>query len=73
MQLCLYSMAVYGASSMYVPGEEGVMQRFHVGATPAAIGLAIYVLGYGMGPLLFAPLSEIVSRSSSYNPLLTCL
>jgi DHA1 family multidrug resistance protein-like MFS transporter len=63
-------MAVYGASSMYVPGEEGVMQRFHVGATPAAIGLAIYVVGYGIGPLLFAPLSEIASigRNWVYVP-----
>ncbi|KAN0095330.1 major facilitator superfamily transporter [Hyaloscypha variabilis] len=69
-QLCFYSMAVYGASSMYVPGEEGVMQRFHVGATPAAIGLAIYVVGYGIGPLLFAPLSEIASigRNWVYVP-----
>jgi len=70
LQLCFYSMAVYGASSMYVPGEGGVMQRFHVGATPAAIGLAIYVVGYGIGPLLFAPLSEIASigRNWVYVP-----
>ena len=54
-------MAVYGASSMYVPGEEGVMQQFHVGEMPAAIGLAIYVVGYGVDLLLFAPLSEIAS------------
>ena len=43
-RLCFYSMAVCRASSMYVPGE-GVMRRFHIGATPAAIGLAIYVVG----------------------------
>lgn len=63
-------MAVYGASSMYAPSEEGVMHRFHVGATPAALGLAIYVLGYGFGPLLFAPLSEIASvgRNWVYIP-----
>jgi DHA1 family multidrug resistance protein-like MFS transporter len=69
LQLCFYSMAVYGASSMYVPGE-GVMQQFHVGPTPAAIGLAIYVVGYGVGPLLFAPMSEIASigRNWVYVP-----
>jgi DHA1 family multidrug resistance protein-like MFS transporter len=59
LQMAAYSMAVYGASSMYAPAEEGVMHRFHVGATPAALGLAIYVVGYGVGPLLWAPLSEI--------------
>jgi DHA1 family multidrug resistance protein-like MFS transporter len=70
LQLCAYSLAVYGASSMYVPGEEGVMKEFHVGATPAALGLAIYVVGYGVGPLIFAPLSEIaaIGRNWVYIP-----
>lgn len=58
---------------MYVPGEEGVMHRFHVGATPAALGLAIFVVGYGVGPLLFAPLSEIaiIGRNWVYIPTFT--
>jgi DHA1 family multidrug resistance protein-like MFS transporter len=70
LQLCLYSLAIYGSSSMYVPGTEGVMKQFHVGATPAALGLAIFVLGYGVGPLLFAPLSEIaaIGRNWVYVP-----
>ncbi|KUJ08119.1 major facilitator superfamily transporter [Mollisia scopiformis] len=70
LQLCAYSLSVYGASSMYVPGEQGVMEKFHVGATPAALGLAIYVVGYGVGPLIWAPLSEIASigRNWVYIP-----
>ncbi|KAK0808226.1 hypothetical protein LTR75_006290, partial [Friedmanniomyces endolithicus] len=70
LQLCLYSFAAYGASSMYVSGEEGVMEEFNVGPTAAALGLAVYVLGYGVGPLLFAPLSEIaaVGRNWVYAP-----
>jgi len=55
---------------MYVPGEGGVMKKFHVGDTAAALGLAIYVVGYGVGPLLWAPLSEIASigRNWVYVP-----
>lgn len=70
LHLCAYTMAVYGASSMYVPSEFGVMDTFGVGPTPAALGLAIYVVGYGIGPLLFAPLSEIaaVGRNWIYIP-----
>ncbi|KAF2673038.1 MFS general substrate transporter [Microthyrium microscopicum] len=70
VQLCAYSLAIYGSSSMYVPGEGGVMAEFHVGDTPAALGLAIFVVGYGIGPLLFAPLSEIASigRNWVYVP-----
>lgn len=70
MQIALYSMAVYGSSSLYVPGIEGVMHEFHVGATPGALGLAIFVIGYGIGPLLWAPLSEIpaIGRNWVYVP-----
>ena len=46
------------------------MERFGVGPTPAALGLAIYVVGYGVGPLLFAPCSEIpvIGRNWVYAP-----
>ena len=55
---------------MYASSEQGVMTDLHVGATPAALGLAIYVVGYGVGPLLFAPLSEIaaIGRNWVYAP-----
>ena len=68
--LAAYSCASYGASSMYVPAEPGVMERFGVGNTAAALGLAIYVMGYGVGPLLFAPMSEIplFGRNAVYGP-----
>ncbi|KIV81697.1 hypothetical protein, variant [Exophiala sideris] len=69
-QICLYSFAMYGGSSIYVLGEQGVMDRFNVGNAAAAMGLAIYVIGYGIGPLLFAPLSEIpaIGRNGVYTP-----
>lgn len=35
------------------------MQRFGVGEFKAGLGLALYVLGYGIGPLVFAPMSEV--------------
>lgn len=68
--LCLYTSVVYGASSMYIAGQEGVMERFNVGPVAASLGLAIYVVGYGIGPLLWAPLSEIavVGRNWVYIP-----
>ena len=36
------------------------MEAFRVGPTAASLGLALYVLGYGVGPLLWSPMSEIV-------------
>ncbi|KAI9670012.1 MAG: hypothetical protein M1831_007048 [Alyxoria varia] len=60
-QLWLYTFVVYCASAIYTPASQGVMEEFGVGIPKAALGLSMYVLGYGFGPLLFSPLSEIPS------------
>lgn len=63
-----YTFAAYSASAIYTPSEGGVMRRFHVSETKAALGLSVYVLGYGTGPLIFSPLSEIavIGRNLPY-------
>ncbi|KAJ6185170.1 hypothetical protein N7519_006471 [Penicillium mononematosum] len=58
-QICLYTFAIYSGSSIYVPAEPQVMEYFQVSQTKASLGLALYVLGYGLGPLLFSPMSEV--------------
>ncbi|KAK5712316.1 hypothetical protein LTR15_011895 [Elasticomyces elasticus] len=67
-QMCLYTFTVYTGSSLFVAGELDVGSEFHVGATPAELGLALYVLGYGIGPMIFSPLSEIpyIGRNTIY-------
>lgn len=57
----LYTFAVYMSSAIYTNSEQGVMETFGVDDTKAALGLSIFVLGYGVGPLIFSPLSEIPS------------
>ncbi|KAK6396581.1 hypothetical protein LTR65_008479 [Meristemomyces frigidus] len=57
--ICIYTFAVYSGSAIYTPSEGGVMLAFGVSTPIADSGLALYVLGYGCGPLLFSPLSEI--------------
>ena len=37
------------------------MEAFNVSQTQATLGLSLYVIGYGVGPLVFSPLSEIPS------------
>lgn len=66
--ICLYTFAVYTGSAIYTPGEQGIMERFGVSATDASLPLSLYVLAYGMGPLIFAPMSEIplIGRSPVY-------
>ena len=66
--LCLYTWVVYTGSSIYAPSEGGVIERFGVSPTAASLPLSLYVLAYGVGPLLFAPLSEIpiIGRNPVY-------
>lgn len=35
-----------------------IEERFGVGPTASALGMSLYVLAYGIGPMLWAPLSE---------------
>ena len=66
--VCAYTFAVYCGSAIYTSGEQGVIARFGVSPTAASLPLSLYVLAYGIGPLLFAPLSEvpIIGRSPVY-------
>lgn len=66
--ICAYTFAVYCGSAIYTSGEAGVIKEFGVSPTDASLPLSLYVLAYGMGPLIFAPLSEIpiVGRSPVY-------
>lgn len=66
--ICLYTFVVYTTSAIYTASEQGVMEAFGVSRIVATLGLALYVLGYGVGPLVFSPLSEIplIGRSPVY-------
>jgi len=68
LQICLYTFAVYIGSAIYAASIPGVIQRFGVSETAASLGLALYVLAYGIGPMLFAPMSEIpvIGRNPPY-------
>lgn len=66
--ICAYTCVVYLGAAIYAPSAPGVMEDFGVGLTASSLGLALYVLGYGVGPMLFSPLSEIpaVGRTTPY-------
>ncbi|UPL04241.1 hypothetical protein LCI18_015175 [Fusarium solani-melongenae] len=66
--ICFYTSVVYLSSAIYSSSTEGVMKKFGVSNLEATLGLAMYVLGYGVGPLLFSPLSEIprIGRNPIY-------
>lgn len=58
---CLYTWAIYVGSSIYTSSQPGIEKHFGVGNFESSLGLALYVLAYGLGGLLFSPLSEVPS------------
>lgn len=50
------------ASSGYSGSIRGVIQYFDISEEVATLGLSLYVIGFSVGPLIWAPLSENVGR-----------
>jgi multidrug resistance protein len=56
------------ASSMVAPATPLIMRDFHTSdATVASFVVSIYILGYALGPLFLAPLSEVYGRLPIYH------
>ncbi len=45
-----------------VGDTKGVMEEFGVSNVVSTLGISLFVLGFAVGPLLWAPLSEILGR-----------
>ncbi|KAE9372880.1 MFS general substrate transporter [Stipitochalara longipes BDJ] len=67
-QICVLNFGIYIGSSIYTPGELSIMEEFGASEVVATLGLSLFVLGYGLGPMLFSPMSEIptIGRSRIY-------
>jgi hypothetical protein len=60
------SFSVTYGSSTYSPGIPQVAQDFHISEEAAILGLSLYVLGLGLGPMVSAGLSETYGRRIVY-------
>ncbi|ODQ62275.1 hypothetical protein WICANDRAFT_82349 [Wickerhamomyces anomalus NRRL Y-366-8] len=62
------SAFVYMASAVYLPAIEELQDEFHIGHVVATLPLSLFVIAYGLGPLIFSPLSEhpSIGRNSLY-------
>jgi MFS family permease len=47
--------------------EVPVAREFHVGKEVAILGVSLFVLGLGLGPLVAGPMSEIYGRNVVYR------
>lgn len=56
------TLAVSFVSSAYVGGIDQIKENFHIDDLVASLGIALYVLGFALGPILWAPFSEVYGR-----------
>lgn len=56
------------ASSFFAPGVPQVLRAFHETSNlVASFVVSVYILGFAIGPMIIAPLSEIYGRNHLYN------
>ncbi|PMD13199.1 hypothetical protein NA56DRAFT_712380 [Hyaloscypha hepaticicola] len=59
--------AVAFGSSIYAPAIPDIMRDFTVSEVVATLPLTTYVLGLSFGPMLSAPISEMMGRLGTYR------
>lgn len=65
MTTVLYGMTAMTAtfsSSVYSPAIGQIASEFAVAPIVATLGIALFLFGFGLGPLIWAPLSEMYGR-----------
>ncbi|KAL3455476.1 MFS general substrate transporter [Aspergillus heterothallicus] len=60
--MAIATLAVSLDSSAYTGGAAQIKEEFHISTEVATLGVSLFVVGFAVGPLLWAPLSELFGR-----------
>lgn len=66
MLVAIATLAVAFVSSAYSGGADQVIEEFGCSEEIFVLGISFFVIGFAVGPLLWAPLSEIFGRQILY-------
>lgn len=69
MLLCVVTSCAFcvtNTSSIISNAYQGIQDEFHVSREVAILGLSLFVIGLGIGPMLLGPLSEFYGRRPVY-------
>lgn len=65
--ISLFTLNANFAATMYAPGAQELAENFGITAeTTITLTVSLYVLGFAIGPLILAPLSELYGRRIIY-------
>jgi multidrug resistance protein len=67
MVVALTCFVVAFNSAVVTADLEGVGETFHVSEEVTLLTITLFVVGFGVGPMVFAPLSEIFGRRPVYS------
>ncbi|TFY50405.1 hypothetical protein EVG20_g11539, partial [Dentipellis fragilis] len=66
--IMVMTFSFYLASAVFTAGITGLEERFHATVADGTLGLSLFVIAYGIGPLVLSPLSNVpsIGRSPVY-------
>lgn len=66
--IILLTFSVYIGSSIWAPALYAGVDYFGISLVVSTLGIALFVLGYGLGPLFLSPITEIpaIGRTAPY-------
>ncbi|CAI7570080.1 unnamed protein product [Penicillium pancosmium] len=66
--IMLLNFSFYAASALFTPSIPKLNEVFDASATEGTLGLSLFVIAYGIGPLILSPLSNLpsIGRSPVY-------
>lgn len=72
-QVMLLTSVTYAGASIYTSGQDAFQKDMKIGHVAGTLPLSIYFLGFGLGPVIFSPLSEVASFGRNKIYLTTLL
>ncbi|RDW71652.1 hypothetical protein BP5796_07686 [Coleophoma crateriformis] len=72
MCMAVATLSVSFCSSAFAGGLKEIIDEFHASQELATLGLSFFVLGFALGPLVFAPMSELYGRQLLYIVTFGC-
>lgn len=73
VSVAILTTALYMASSIFTPAIEELVEDLNTTHVKATLPLTVFVLGYGIGPMLLSPLSEHAPLGRTYIYIITML
>lgn len=56
LNICVLTFSIYIGSAIYTSGLSFIVPEFNTSSTVATLGLTLYVIGYGVGPMIWVSL-----------------